>query len=403
MTEFRCLAVDARGKKGWQRIDAPSEQACVQSLMASGLIPLQVNSGVPTLSERLNQPINISFGTGLNEQALILSQLALLVRSGLPVDHSLDLLRDQAGKARQKKLLAKILADVKEGSGLAKALESQKIFPDYVTGVVRAAEKGGNLGEALTSLSERMIKATETRSKLVTALTYPIAVLIATIAALIIVLTSVVPQFEPIFAGQEDQLPGLTIFVLNLSHLVQQYGGFVLGGGLLFMLVTWLFLRSEAGQKTLSNAAPYVPGMKLRNQYLAAQFSGLLSTLLNGGLTVVRALPLARKTLGSRRWQRELEIVESKIREGSRLSYALEATSVFPNTASRLIEVGERTGKLAETCGHAAKIMGDTASARIERIVSLVNPIAIILLGGLVALLVAGVMLGIFALGDFAG
>lgn len=403
MTEFRCLAVDDAGKKSWQRVEASDEQACVQIVMASGLTPLQVASGPPTLTERLNQPINISIGSNLAEQALILSQLALLVRSGLPVDRSIDLLRDQAGKARQKKLLGDILAQVKEGQGLASALESQNIFPSFVTGVIRSAEKGGKLGEALTSLSERMVKATETRSKLITALTYPMAILVATIAALAIVLTSVVPQFEPIFAGQEDKLPSLTNFVLGLSAYTQSYGSMVFGGFLITALLIWLFLKSEAGQSALSNIAPFLPGMALRNQYLAAQFTGLLSTLLGGGLTVVRAMPLVRETLSSRRWRCELEVVENKIREGSRLSYALEATSVFPNTASRLIEVGERTGKLAETCGHASKIMGDTASARIERIVSLVNPIAIILLGGLVAMLVAGVMLGIFALGDFAG
>jgi len=403
MTEFRCLAVDSAGKKSWQRMDASSEQACVQTMMASGLTPLKITSGKPTLTERLNQPINISIGSSLSGQALILSQLALLVRSGLPVDHSLDLLRDQASKARQRKLLGDILAQVKEGKGLASALESKKIFPAFVTGVIHSAEKGGKLGEALTSLSERMVKATETRSKLITALTYPMAVLVATIAALAIVLTSVVPQFEPIFEGQEDKLPGLTVFVLGLSSFTQEYAGMALASLLMIGLLLWLFWRSETGQIALSRAAPYVPGMPLRNQYLSAQFTGLLSTLLDGGLTVVRALPLARQTLSSRRWKSELELVENKIREGCRLSYALEATTVFPQTASRLIEVGERTGKLAETCSHASKIMGDTAAARIERIVSLVNPIAIILLGGLVALLVAGVMLGIFALGDFAG
>lgn len=403
MTEYRCLTVDANGKKAWQRIDAPDEQGCVQIMMASGLTPLQISSGSMSLSERLNQPVNISFGAGLSEQALILSQLALLVRSGLPVDRSLDLLRDQAGKARQRQLLSDILAHVKEGKGLAGALEARQIFPNYVVGVIRSSERSGKLGEALTSLSLRMTQATETRSKLITALTYPVAVLLATIAALIIVLTSVVPQFEPIFEGQEDKLPSLTNFVLSLSGFVRSYGASFLGAALLLGLVLWLFFKSESGQRALSKAAPYLPGMKLRDQYLAGQFTGLLATLIGNGLTVVRALPLARETLPSRRWKRELALVETRIREGSRLSYALEATSIFPRTASRLIEVGERTGKLGETCGHASKIMGDTAAARIERIVSLVNPIAIILLGGLVAMLVAGVMLGIFALGDFAG
>ncbi|GAA0463983.1 type II secretion system F family protein [Parasphingorhabdus litoris] len=403
MTEYRCLTVDATGQKKWQQVEAANEQACVQMMLGIGLTPLQVNSGTMTLSERLNQPVHLSLGVGLSEQALMLSQLALLVRSGLPVDRSIDLLRDQAPKTRQKQLLADILSKVKEGKGLAGALEAHSIFPTYVIGVIRSSEKSGKLGSALTSVAQRMTKATETRRKLATALTYPAAVLIATMAALIIVLTSVVPQFEPIFAGNEDKLPALTNFVLSLSAFIRSHGLIMLATAFLLVLVPWMIFKSAEGQKLLSSTAPYLPGMKLRDQYIAAQFTGLLATLIENGLTVVRALPLARETLSSARWQAQLSNVETQIREGCRLSFALEATSVFPRTASRLIEVGERTGKLGETCGYASEIMGDSASARIERIVSLVNPIAIIVLGGLVAMLVAGVMLGIFALGDFAG
>lgn len=403
MTEFRCLAVDASGKKAWRQVEAPSENACVQSMLANGLTPLQVTSGAMTLAEQLNQPVELSFGLGLGEQALMLNQLALLVRSGLPVDRSLDLLRDQAPKARQKQTLQGILDKVKQGEGLARALEAAKVFPAYVVGVVRSAERSGKLGEALTSVATRMTKATETRRKLATALTYPAAVLIATIAALVIVLTSVVPQFEPVFAGNEDRLPGITLLVLSFSAFVRSYGLFLLSGILLITALFWILVRSEEGEKLMSRLAPHLPGIKLRDQYLAGQFTGLLATLIANGLTVVKALPLAKNTLSSRRWKSDLADVERQIREGSRLSYALASTTVFPETASRLIEVGERTGKLGETCAHASEIMSQAASARIERIVSLVNPIAIILLGGLVAMLVAGVMLGIFALGDIAG
>lgn len=403
MTEYRCLTLDKQGQKKWQKLEASSEQDCVQAMLAKGLTPVEIKTGGLSLAERLNQPVQLSFGLGLSEQALMLGQLAILVKAGMPVDRSLDLLQDQAPKARQKQLLGSILREVKEGKGLAGALESRQMFPAYVTGVIRAAEKSGKLGDALTSVAGRMLKATETRRKLITALTYPVAVLIATFAALAIVLTSVVPQFEPVFAGNEDKLPGITNFVLALSAFVRGYGTIVIACGLALVAAIWLFFRSDQGQKFLSRIAPYIPGMQLRNQYLAAQFTGLLSTLIENGLTVVRALPLARGVLPSRRWQTELGLVEKQIREGGRLSFALHATTVFPRTASRLIEVGERTGKLGETCGHASQIMGDAASARIERIVSLVNPIAIILLGGLVAMLVAGVMLGIFALGDFAG
>jgi general secretion pathway protein F len=125
--------------------------------------------------------------------------------------------------------------------------------------------------------------------------------------------------------------------------------------------------------------------------------------MVANGVSAIKALPLARDALPSPRWRRHLEHVEAQVREGRPLSLALGAEAFVPVTAIRLIEVGERSGQLAQTCQHASQIMGEAARARIERIISLANPVAIMTLGGLVAMLVAGVMLGIFALGDFAG
>ena len=147
----------------------------------------------------------------------------------------------------------------------------------------------------------------------------------------------------------------------------------------------------------------HIPGLMLRDQYLAAQFTGIFATLVGNGVTVIKALPLARSAIGSERWRRHLAEVERRVREGATLSRALASGAFVPTTAVRLIQVGEKSGQLADTCAKASEIMGDAARARIDRIVSLANPIAIVTLGGIVAMLVAGVMLGIFSLGDFAG
>jgi len=402
MTEYRILVLDALGKKKWQTIDATAETQCIEQILAAGMTPLQIKSGQKDLTEILNQPIRFGAGIGLAEQALILNQLAVLVQSGLPVDRSLDLLRDQSPKARQRHLVSAMLADVKEGRGLAGALEKAGIFPDYCIGVVRAAEQGGNLGEALTSIAMQMTKSSETRQKLITALTYPAAVIAATFVALILILTTVIPQFRPIFEGNEEQLPALTNFVLWLSLTFNANALLIFCLMLFVGVFIWLFAKSESGQGFLERAFPFLPGSTLRDQYLAAQYTGLLGTLTANGLTAVSALPLSRDAMPSRRWRKQLSLLEIKVREGGRLSFALRDMSVFPLTASRLIEVGERTGKLSQTCLNASKIMGDAAAARIERIVSLANPVAIIILGAVVALLVAGVMLGIFSLGNLA-
>lgn len=403
MTEYRCLVVTPQGRENWRVIEAGSQDGAIARLLSDGLTPLEVRTGALSIRDRLDQPVRLSFGPGLAEQALILTQLAMLVRAGLPVDRSLDLLRDQSPKAAQRELLGQALQSVREGSGLAKALEERGLFPEYVIGVLRSAEQSGRLGDALASIAERMTIASATRRQLVTALTYPAAVLMATIVALVLVLTIVVPQFEPVFAGQEDRLPSLTRLVLALSAGVRDHGVIVPVAILALVLLARLFLGSDAGARLMDRFRDRIPGLALRDQYLASQFAGMLATLLANGVTVVRALPLARSAIGSRRWKRHVEAVERSVREGRSLSGALMTGSLVPRTAIRLIEVGERSGELADTCLKASTIMGEGARARIERLVSLANPIAIVSLGGIVALLVAGVMLGIFALGDFAG
>ncbi len=403
MIEFRCQVIDREGKNATLLREAVSKEICVRELVAQGITPIRLNSGKLGLIEILNNPIRIGGNNGTSEQAVFLRQLAILVTADLPVDRSLDMLRDQASSSKRRQAIVTMLSDVRAGYGLAKAMESEGSFPAWVIGIVRASETGGGLGRALTEVADRMSNLAATRRALMSALTYPIAVLIATVIALMLILTLVVPQFKPIFAGSEDKLPTLTQVVLALSDNASNWG--IIGLIILLLIIagSWLFLKSEKGGNIRENKPWLFPGQKLRDQYIAAQFSGLFSTLLLNDVNVVRAFALATDAVPSIRWRNQLRLAGERVREGERLSESLVKAKAFPDTARRLVEVGERSGRLGETCREASKIMSDIASQRIEAMVSLVNPLAIILLGGIVALLVAGVMLGIFALGDFAG
>lgn len=402
MTLFRCLVLTAEGSTDWRTVDAPEASTAISSLVAAGVTPLEVRSGKPSLSERLNQPIRFGW-LRLREQALILTQLATLVRSGLPVDRSLDLIREQSTRALPRQLLTRAVAQVRSGNSLAATFEQLGSFPAYVIGILRAAERGGHLGEALDSVASRLNVAARARQQLITALTYPIAVLIATMIALVIVLTEVVPQFAPIFEGEEGKLPTLTRLVLALSGFTEAHAGLLVAPPALALLSLLLLLRHPPALLADPRLRRRIPGLALRDQYLAGQFIGILGTLVQNGVPATSALPLARRALASPTWQQSLEIVERQVREGTRLSSAFAHTSLLPSAAVRLIEVGERSGSLADACQHASEVIMQAAVARLDRIISLANPIAIIILGGLVGSLVAGVMLGIFALGDFAG
>jgi general secretion pathway protein F len=404
VTEYRCLIVSPEGRSDWRRIDAPSEKAVLASLAADGLVPIDIRSGPMGFWERLNQPVRIGRRLSLADQALILTQMATLVGSGLPVDRSLDLLREQAPRASQRDLLSALHARVRAGGRLSDGLAEAAAFPAYVTGIIRSAERAGRLDAALASIAARLTAAAATRRQLVTALTYPAAVLAATLFALLLVLLLVVPQFEPLFAGNEARLPLLTQAVLASSQAARDGGALALAGAAGLLVATfWIALRRPAIRAAALRVPRLVPGLTLRDQYLTAQFCGLMSTLIDNGVPVLSALQLAREAVGSARWRQALDDAERRVREGASLSQALAAGGVVPTTAVRLIEVGERTGRLAETLAQAGLVLGDSARARIERAVALANPVAIVSLGGLVALLVAGVMLGIFSIGDFAG
>jgi len=402
MTAWRCF-VAAGGTSEWRTVEAPSREAAIARLLADGLTPLDLRSGQKSLSELLQQPVQFSRGIAVAEQALVLRQLATLVGSGVPIDRSLDLLRDQSPRAAVRRILGDTLIRVRGGGSLAVAMEEAHAFPNYVPGVIRAAERSGRLGEALASLAERLELTASARRQLITALSYPAAVLVATIGALALVLTMVVPQFEPLFEGQEEKLPWLTQMVLAMSSVVNNHGGLALLLAAGLAVAVAVLLRSPAARVWVAPVRPYLPLMALRDQYLAAQFAGTLGTLALNGLTVVDALPLVRGTLGSARWRGWLSGVERDIRAGHRLSAALARGGLLPSTVVRLIEVGEESGKLGETSVQAGTIMAEAVKARIDRIVALANPVTIILLGGLVGTLVAGVMLGLFAMGDFAG
>jgi general secretion pathway protein F len=403
LTAYHVLVVTPEGRDDWRTFEAPSERSAVARAEADGLIPIEVRTGHLRLVDRLDQPVRFGGKPGVVEQALILTQLAMLVGAGLPIDRSLDLLRDQSPRASQRDLLAAMLTRIRGGGSLAQAFEESDVFPGYVIGVVRAAERSGRLGPALVALAERMTAVAATRRQLVTAMTYPAAVLVATILALVLVLTLVVPQFAPIFAGEEKRLPTLTRGVLILSNLVTDHCWLLLAMLVGLPLALVAIIRSNVGTSLLQRYRQFIPGLSLRDQYLAAELTGVLGTLIANGVSVVGALPLARGATASKRWREHLMSVERSVREGGSLSRSLGRGDFVPTTAVRLIEVGERGGQLAETCLKASAIMGEAAKARIDRIVALANPIAIMTLGGLVAMLVGGVMLGIFALGDFVG
>lgn len=402
---YRCLVIAPNGGREWHEIDAQDMRHCMTILQHKGFVALDIRMGAATLLEKLQQPVIFKRTMRLAEQALFIQQLSGLIGAGLAVSPALDLLLETANGKGTAQIITNIRAKIREGQGLGKAMEAEAFLPLWATGAIGAAEVSGHLDKALVNIARQITQMAETRQKLVTSLTYPVAVLLATFVAMILVLTLIVPQFKSIFSGAGDDLPLLTKWVLALSYAirgVEFWLVLLLAAFLLVAIVAHLRMTGKAKGERHAFIAK-LPFVTLYDHYVAGQLCQLLGALLENGVTLIRALPLARQTMKNPIWRYSLTQVEGRVREGQSLSQSLIQAEIFPATAIRLIAVGEKTGQLASCCHQAGNILSGSVRAKVERMVALANPVATIFLGVVIALMVAGVMLGIFSMGDFMG
>ncbi len=398
-TSYRCLGLRPDGVTDWRDVMAGSIDEAAALLLQDGWMPLYVRVRGRSLLERLNEPLSWRSSLSGADRALLAERLAILLEAGVPLDRSLELLRHGVRTASLQALLVRVADHVRQGGTLAQALRREaRDFPGFFTGVVEAAERSGRLAPALRTLGANLRQMEEMRQRMTTALLYPAIVLLSAVAALLIVLTGVLPQFEPLFAGEESGLPVLTRVMLSLSRFVTHHGWLLIASGGLFGFGLWHALRRR--HPILDRLANRLPGHQLRMDYLAGRYCRILGLLIANGVSILEALELTRGALGSARWRQFLECTIQHLREGTPVAQAFGRETLLPATALRLVEVGAASGQLGPMVLKAAELLELETKTRMERLVTVLPPIAIVALGGLVALMILSVMLGIFSMNE---
>lgn len=381
-----------------QMVQASSEAQAVATISAKGLTPILVTQRGPGLMEILSRDVDFGKRLGASDLTALTERLTLLLGAGLTVTQCLELEAHGAGRKAVKGFAARQLARITEGQSLAGSIAQETRLPSYYVGVVRAAERGGRLAQGLDGLARSMKLADQTRQQLIASLTYPALVLTSTFVALIFVLTTVIPNFEPLFEGETARLPGLTRAVLWLSHGVNNHG----------LLLLILSAASIAGLWALSRTAAYqnwwqarlvspAPLFDLIRTIHAGRAARVIGTQIINGVAVPEALSAAAQAAGSRLYADKLTVAALRIREGQSMAEVMGQSQLFPETAVKLAQVGEASGKLGAMLLEAASLFETQAKLQLERLVAVANPLAILLLGGLVAGMIASVMLGIFS------
>jgi general secretion pathway protein F len=325
--------------------------------------------------------------------------LADLLESGLDLDRALGTL-GRLAPSRWQPLLVAIRAEVQGGAGLAGALERfPRLFPPEYTGLIRAGEAAGNLEAVLRRLAAYREEEEGVRQYLRTALVYPSVVAAASVLASGVMLVFVVPRFAALFRQFHRPLPWATRVVVALgSALARQWAVWLLG--LLAVAgAGWVWARSPGGRTALAHLARRLPGVGAISGKLAVSRLGRsLAMLLGSGLTLSRALAVLTEAESSPGRRRRLAEVQARVEGGRPLAAALAEQGLFPGLAAEMVAVGEETGNLETAFTRVAEVYGAEAREGTRRLLALVEPGLILGMAGLVALVVAAMLLPVLSL-----
>lgn len=406
MPRFAYTAYDDSGRRASGVIDSETREAALDLLFRQGRYPLELVEGGRVPSTRWWE--REVFGSrNLSRQglALLTRELATLVKAELPVDEALRIAGLQPlMPARVRQVVGSILDRVLEGASLSEGVEAQGgSFPAYYARIVHAGEAAGTLGQALDDLAQFLERSAEFRSRIGSALMYPALLLVASAAALGVIIGVLIPTIAPLFKDAGVEPPFIIRFLLAVQETVTQHWLiFVLSG--LAILAGFLSLQRNArwqmSRDRMVLRVPLVAGLVQNSQ--TATMARTLGTLIRSGVPMLQALQITSSALSNSAMAAAVRQSAEDVKQGATLMTSLTQAGVFPELALRLTGVGEQTGQLDIMLERVGAIYETALQRQLLRITSLITPVLTIVIGVLVGGLLLSVMGAIFSVNELA-
>ncbi len=380
-------------KKG--EMEAPDLPSVEARLLSLGLSPTKVRKkGIFDFN------LVLPGGIGGKDILIFVRQFATMIDAGLPLVQCLDILASQTDNSAFRKVLFAVKAKVEGGTSFSDALKDHpKVFDELFVGLCAAGETGGILDTILNRLAIYREKAQKLKAKVRGALTYPVTVLFVGIGVTVLLLLKVVPVFEKMFNDFGSALPGPTQFYIDLSRWMQKNFLWLIIGIGVFIALAVAAYRSKRGRELFDSFILKVPIIgELMRRIAVARFTRTLGTMISSGVPILDALDVARRTAGNRTVENAIEYVRTKIAEGKSIAGPLGETKVFPSMVVQMIGVGEATGAMDQMLGKIADFYDDEVDAGVATLTSLIDPLMMVFLGGMVGGFMIAMYLPIFTL-----
>jgi general secretion pathway protein F len=396
--EYRGLDPAGRDLKGI--IDADSPRLARAKLRRSGIFPTEIlidrhmkKSGVEGVSiGALVSRISIQ------EISIMTRQMATLVGAGLPIVEALTALIDQTENVRLKKVITQVRESVNEGSSLADAMRQfPKVFSELYANMINAGESSGALDIVLKRLADFMENQVMLRNKVLATLTYPIILVLVGIAILSFLLVFVVPKVVRIFDDLQQALPIPTVILIAVTDFLGDYWWVILvvvGGSILALRQ---YAATEKGHQNYNRMILRIPVMgKLLRTIVTTRFARTLAILLNSGIPLLQSMDIAKAVVNNVVISDAIESAEEAIREGESIAEPLRRSKVLPSMVTHMIAVGEKTGELEQMLFKISEAYDNEVETTMSRMTSLLGPIVILVLGGVVLFIVLAILLPMF-------
>jgi general secretion pathway protein F len=383
-------------------IEAASERLAVDRLHEKGYFPLKVKKSEEQLSAITSLLSYFSLRVVERDIMTFTYQLGVLLEAGFPLERAILVLSDLTEKKALKDLLQEILSLVRSGKSFSESLSKYpSVFPVFYVNMIKAGEAGGFLEDTISRMAVYLENSQSLKEDVRSALIYPALLIVFGLAAVIALLTFVVPQFTTIFSDMGEALPLPTVILLTISNVLRYYWWvtmLVIAGGFFSLRH---YLHSEAGRRSWDMLKFRIPLIgKLYRETIVARFARTTGTLLGSGVPILNALQIVKGTMGSERMAETIATVRDEVRKGRGISEPLKRSGIFPVIAVHMVTVGEETGKLDEMLLKIADRFELEVRNTIKRLLSLLEPVLILLMGVMVGFIVIAMLLAIFSINE---
>lgn len=407
MPQFKYKARDAQGRLVEAVIIGENEQLIKTQLSEKGLWLVSISTvkekSSSILDFELDNILGFLNGVGLRDMVVFCRQFSVLVNSGIAMMKTLAILSEQAENPKFRKILTDIKNQVEQGSTLSEAFgKYDNVFDSLFVNMLKAGETGGVLDEVLNRLAGFLEERAKLSAKVKSAMTYPTVVSIFSVIIFFVMLTVVLPQFGALFQQLGSKLPAYTLFLISISEVLRSAWLLVIIVSIVAIVIGCKkFYATEIGKYNVDKVLLKMPVLGPLFQKIAvARFSRTFGTLIKSGVPILTALDIVKEASGNAVIAKAIAAAYKEVEQGGMINQPLEKANVFPPMVISMIAVGEETGQLDLMLTKIANFYDEEVSATVDSLTSLIEPIMMVFLGGMVGAIIVGMYLPMFKIFD---